>query len=196
LNPGLTGLPPQDNLYATEVDLNDIDATALFVENTWNTFDGVDAAVLLAGGFAMGGIGDTTSTALEQQYRLNFLTAYNLVQPLFDKMIKKGKGDFVLIASRPAFKAADAKNMVAYSLSKGQLVQLSEILNAAGKSHHVKSTIIAPSKINTPGNRKAMPDADPTHWVHPKEIAETIAFVLEGAGKNLRETILKMYNEA
>jgi hypothetical protein len=41
-----------------------------------------------------------------------------------------------------------------------------------------------------------MPDADPGKWVSPDSIAETIAFVLSGAGRQMRGSVLKLYGES
>ena len=42
----------------------------------------IDAAVLTVGGFAMGGIADTSTAEIAKQYTLNFETAYNVARPV------------------------------------------------------------------------------------------------------------------
>jgi hypothetical protein len=41
-----------------------------------------------------------------------------------------------------------------------------------------------------------MPDADPHNWVKPEALAEILEFVVSEKGASLRETVLKVYNNA
>lgn len=61
---------------------------------------------------------------------------------------------------------------------------------------NIRAGVIAPSVIDTPPNRKAMPDADFDKWVPPARIAEAILFLLSDAGQMLHEPILKMYHRS
>jgi NAD(P)-dependent dehydrogenase (short-subunit alcohol dehydrogenase family) len=42
-----------------------------------------------------------------------------------------------------------------------------------------------PSVIDTPANRRDMPDADPGRWVTATEIAEVVAFLLSPAASGV-----------
>jgi NAD(P)-dependent dehydrogenase (short-subunit alcohol dehydrogenase family) len=84
----------------------------------------------------------------------------------------------------------------AYSISKGMVVHLGDLINAYGKRKGIRATVIIPSTIDTPDNRKAMPESDFTRWVKAGDIGETIAFLLSEPGKAMREGVIKIYNEA
>ena len=86
--------------------------------------------------------------------------------------------------------------MVAYGLSKAMLFKLSEYMNAEAKGKNVVTTVIAPSTIDTEANRKSMPDTDPSKWVKPSALAEIMKFIISEKGLPLRETVLKVYNNA
>ena len=86
--------------------------------------------------------------------------------------------------------------MVAYGLSKAMLFKLSEYMNAEAKGKNVVTTVIAPSTIDTEANRNSMPDADPAKWVKPSVLAEIMEFIVSEKGTPLRETVLKVYNNA
>lgn len=79
------------------------------------------------------------------------------------------------------------KNMIAYSLSKSLLFQFNGLLNAAGKELNVNSLVIAPSTIDTPQNRTAMPNADFSTWNKPTDIAAMMFEFCEG--KRIDEVI-------
>ena len=42
----------------------------------------------------------------------------------------------------------------------------------------MRCNAVLPSVIDTPANRKAMPDADTSKWVQPAEIARVIRFLV------------------
>jgi len=51
-----------------------------------------------------------------------------------------------------------------------------------------------PSTIDTPQNRKAMPDADVSAWVKPEAIAAAIYFYCTPDAAALREPVIRVYN--
>jgi NAD(P)-dependent dehydrogenase (short-subunit alcohol dehydrogenase family) len=71
--------------------------------------------------------------------------------------------------------------MGAYSASKSALMRLTESMSAELKDRKVNVNCVLPSIIDTPDNRKAMPDADPAAWVAPEALADVIAFLSSDA---------------
>jgi NAD(P)-dependent dehydrogenase (short-subunit alcohol dehydrogenase family) len=190
------GMTQHPNLQTEVVDLTNEEQTNAFIRRIIDRYGKIDGGLLLVGGFAMGGIADTSSNDIKKQFTLNFDTAYHVVQPLFQHMIKNDHGRIVLIGSRPAIEAAAGKNMIAYGLSKSLLFKLAEYLNADAKGKNVSVEVVAPSTLDTPANRKSMPDADPSKWVKPESLAEILEFIISEKGAPLRQTVLKVYNNA
>ena len=85
---------------------------------------------------------------------------------------------------------------MAYALGKSHLFRLAEIINDQGKFKNIRASVVIPSLLDTPQNRAAMPDAPANEWVTPEVAAETISFLLGDTGENLRETVIKLYNQA
>jgi hypothetical protein len=69
-------------------------------------------------------------------------------------------------------------------------------LNEAAKGVNVSVSVVVPSTLDTPLNRKSMPDANPDNWVKTSEVAETLEFLVSDKAKALKETVVKMYNNA
>lgn len=190
-----------DKLRTTTTDVRQVDllneqTTATYIQDIIRQEPQLTTAILLVGGFTLGNIQDTSTLDIDQQIALNFKTAYHVIRPFMAHLEKAGSGRIILIGARPALTPTAGKSMVAYALSKGLIFHLAELINEQGKKNNITATVIVPSTIDTPANRLAMPDIDPDKWVKPEAIAETIAFLLSEAGMNLREGVLKMYNQA
>jgi NAD(P)-dependent dehydrogenase (short-subunit alcohol dehydrogenase family) len=187
---------PGDAFETKVVDLtNDEDAVA-FTNSVIVKHHKIDAAILTVGGFAMGKIEDTTTGDIHQQYKLNFETAYNIARPVFVQMMKQNSGRIFLVGSKPGLDARNGKGMVAYGLAKSLIFRLAELMNAEGKDHNVVTSVIVPSTIDTPQNRRSMPDVNFNNWVKAEEIADTVFYYCSEEAKALREPVIKMYGNA
>ncbi len=189
-------LEASDRLDVQVVNLMDEEAAQAFVQSAIAKYQQIDAALLLAGGFAAGNIAATAGGDLHKQIALNFETAYYVTRPLFQHMMEKNQGRIVFIGARPALLASQGHGALAYSLSKSLLFKLAELLNAEAKGKNVVVSVVAPSTIDTPSNRKSMPAADPSHWVKPQQLAEILEFIVSEKGDPFRETVLKVYGNA
>src|SRR5688572_30617680 len=121
-------LPVNTNLDTAVVNLANDSETDNFINKHIEKYLKIDAVIMLAGGFAMGNITKTSITQIKEQISLNFDTAYNIVRPVYDHMMKNKNGRLIFIGSRPAIKPTDGKNMIAYGLSKSMLFKLAEYI--------------------------------------------------------------------
>ena len=185
-----------ENFAKKVIDLADENATLQMVKEIVEKEGSIDIAVLTVGGFAMGDIEHTTSADILKQYQLNFETTYHLARPVFLQMLKQGSGRIFFIASRPGLDSSKSKGMVAYGLSKTLVIRLSELLNHEAKGKDIVSTVVVPSTIDTPENRKSMPDANFASWVRAEDIANIIYLHTTPDMKVLRETVLKVYGNS
>jgi len=55
---------------------------------------------------------------------------------------------------------------------------------------------VAPSILDTPANRAAMPNADYHRWVAPADIAETIVFLASAANRVIRGAVIPIYGQS
>lgn len=188
------GFQVSGDLQTVEADLTDESSVNNVIQTVIAKNKTIDAAILLVGGFAMGGINETDGAALKKMFSLNFETAYFCARPLFNQMQKQNGGRIVLIGSRPALIASAGKGVLAYALSKSLLFKLAEMLNAEGAANNVITSVVVPSTIDTPQNREAMPNADFSKWVTPEAIAEVIDFAV--SNPTLREPVLKVYGKS
>lgn len=172
------------------------DDTAAFVKDIIRLRKRADVLVATAGGFAMGNIAKTRAGDIQHQVDLNFFTAYNIVRPVFLQMKKQGSGRIFLIGSKAGADASGGKEVIGYSLSKSLLFRLADILNKEAAGTDIVTTVIIPSTIDTPQNRKDMPGADFSTWVKPAAIAEVISFYASSAASAIRSPVVKVYGGA
>lgn len=184
------------NLRLVEADLLNETAAAQVSQSVIDNYGQIDAAILTVGGFAMGSIADTTSADILRQYKLNVETAYNIARPIFLQMMKQGSGRIFLVGSKPGIDMRNSKGMVAYGMAKSLIFRLAELMNDEAKGTNVVVAVVVPSTIDTPQNRKAMPDADFSKWISPADIAFVIHFHCTDDAASLRETVIKLYGNS
>ncbi|CAG5069867.1 hypothetical protein DYBT9623_02604 [Dyadobacter sp. CECT 9623] len=186
----------QKTISTYPADLSDETQALGFVEDAIKKAGRINAGIFLAGGFAPGKLADTTPADIEKMITMNFSTAFNLVKPLKAHFEANGGGQLIFIGARPALVAAQGAGSFAYTLSKSLLFQMAEMINAEGKASNITASVVVPSIIDTPDNREAMPDSDFSKWISTADMAEGIAFILSETGGKMRETVLKLYNQA
>jgi NAD(P)-dependent dehydrogenase (short-subunit alcohol dehydrogenase family) len=187
---------PHPNLEIVVVNLALEKETEDFIQNCIGKYGIIDAGLLLVGGFSMGDLAATSGEDIRKQIELNFETAYYVTRPLFAHLMENKRGGIVFIGARPALNPAQGKGLIAYGLSKSLLFKLAEFLNEAAKGLNVNVSVIVPSTLDTPSNRKSTPDANPDNWVKPSEIAEILEFLVSDKAKAMKETVIKLYNNA
>jgi NAD(P)-dependent dehydrogenase (short-subunit alcohol dehydrogenase family) len=187
---------PSNKFEKVVVDLTNEDDSQKFIDTIIEKHGSIDAAVLTVGGFAMGKIAETKTADILKQYKLNFETAYNVARPVFVEMIKQNSGRIFIIGSKPGLNAKNGKGMVAYGLAKSLIFRLAELMNDEAKGKNVITSVVVPSTIDTPSNRKSMPDANFDNWVKPEAIADVIFWHCTNESSVLREPVLKIYNNA
>jgi NAD(P)-dependent dehydrogenase (short-subunit alcohol dehydrogenase family) len=176
------------------LDLSDENKTTEFVQQVVNKDGVINVAVMAAGGYQQGTLHETFKQNLLQQIDLNFITAYNIVRPIFEQMKKQKNGRIFLIGSKPGMEMQHAKSSIAYGLSKSLIFRLAELLNAEAGKDNIVTAVIVPGTIDTPENREAMPGADTSAWVTAAEIADIIYFYSSEASNSLRQPIIKAFN--
>jgi NAD(P)-dependent dehydrogenase (short-subunit alcohol dehydrogenase family) len=60
----------------------------------------------------------------------------------------------------------------------------------------VRINAVLPSIIDTPANRRAMPDADFSRWVSPRSLASVIRFLLSEDARDVSGAALPVYGRA
>jgi len=145
-------------------------------------FGRIDTLCHLAGGFRMGeAVHETSSETWNFMLDLNARALLHVAGVVVPHMLEQGGGRIVTVGAGAALKGGAM--MGAYSASKSALMRLTESMSAELKDRKINVNCVLPSIIDTPDNRKAMPDADPATWVAPEALADVIAFLSSDAAR-------------
>lgn len=163
-------------------------------------YDGVAqpwASIHLVGGFAMAPVAETPKADLMKQIDMNFVTAFLCCRAAVNAMTRAGKGGRIVnVAARPALEPRAGAGMAAYAASKAAVVALTVALAEEVAKQDILVNAIAPSIMDTPANRAAMPKADHAAWPKLEEVAATILFLASPENKVTRGAIVPVYGRA
>ncbi len=134
------------------------------------------ASIHIAGGFEMGNLADTGKAGLLHMLDMNLVSCHLCCRAALGRFGAAG-GRIVNVAARPALEPRLGAGMTAYTASKAAVAAFTQALAAELAGRGILVNAIAPSIIDTPSNRAAMPGADHAAWPKPEEIAPTIAFL-------------------
>jgi NAD(P)-dependent dehydrogenase (short-subunit alcohol dehydrogenase family) len=163
-------------------------------------FGGVPAlwgSIHLAGGFAMKPVAETTRADLMQQVDMNFVTTFLCCRAAVNAIARTGAGGRIVnVAARPALEWRTGAGMAAYTASKAAVAALTAALAEEVAKAGVLVNAVAPSIMDTPANRNAMPKADHAAWPKVEEVAATILFLASPDNKVTRGAIVPVYGKS
>jgi NAD(P)-dependent dehydrogenase (short-subunit alcohol dehydrogenase family) len=152
------------------------------------------ASIHIAGGFAMAPLGATTKSDLMKQVDMNFVTAFLCCRAAVNAMTAGGEGGRIVnVATRPALEWRAGAGMVAYTASKAAVAALTVALAEEVVKTGILVNAIAPSTMDTPANRQAMPKADHAAWAKVDEVAATILFLASPENSVTRGGVVPVY---
>jgi NAD(P)-dependent dehydrogenase (short-subunit alcohol dehydrogenase family) len=141
------------------------------------------AVVNLVGGYGAGGrVHETPVEHFEDQLRLNLRPTYLVCHAAIPHLLEHdGGGAIVCVSSRAALKPF--AGAAGYIVAKAAVLAFVDVLHAEYGADGIRANAILPSVIDTPANRRSMPDADHSRWVTGPQIAAVVRFLCEdGSG--------------
>jgi NAD(P)-dependent dehydrogenase (short-subunit alcohol dehydrogenase family) len=152
------------------------------------------ASIHIAGGFAMSPVAQTSKSDLTKQLEMNFVTAFLCCAAAVRSMTRSGAGGRIVnVASRPALEWRSGAGMVPYTTSKTAVAALTVALAEEVAGLGILVNAVAPSTMDTPANRRSMPDVDPAGWAKVEEVAATILFLASPQNRVTRGAIVPAY---
>jgi NAD(P)-dependent dehydrogenase (short-subunit alcohol dehydrogenase family) len=155
------------------------------------------ASIHIAGGFAAGPVSETSKADLMQQVDMNFVTCFLCCRAAVNAITKTGAGGRIVnVAARPALEWRSGAGMAAYMASKAAVAALTVALAEEVAKDGILVNAVAPSIMDTPANRQAMPKADHAAWPKVEEVAATILFLASPDNKVTRGGVVPVYGRS
>ena len=192
--PGFDAAVPKDRRETAKVELTSRADVEALVARIVATHGRVDVLLNLAGGFAPATIVETDDHELDRLFAMNLKTAFVCTRAVLPVMIRQKHGRIVNVTARPALTGGGG--VTAYAITKAGVAALTRAAADEVREHGVTVNAIAPSTIDTPANRAAMPQVDPSRWVKPEEIAATLVFLASDAAGATSGAIVPIYARA
>jgi NAD(P)-dependent dehydrogenase (short-subunit alcohol dehydrogenase family) len=154
------------------------------------------ASIHIAGGFAAGKVTETDKKALMAQIDGNLASCFLCCRAAAKVMLSSGGGRIVNVAARPALEWRSGAGMTAYTVAKAGVAALTVALAEEVAKDGILVNAVAPSIMDTPANRKAMPKANFEAWPKVDEVAATILFLASPDNRVTRGAIVPVYGKS
>ena len=196
----LDGFPYADDAGVHIV--RDIDvADEAAVRRFYGALPPIWASIHLAGGFAMAPIAEMAAADFTAQFHMNALSCFLCSAAAVAAFRARGVsgspglpgGRIVNVAARPALEPRLGAGMIAYTASKSAVAALTQALAQELTDEQIWVNAVAPSILDTPTNRAAMPQADYSRWVSPADLAQIITFLASTDNRATRGAVVPVY---
>ncbi len=155
------------------------------------------ASIHLAGGFAMQPLSEARKADVMGQIETNLVSCFLCCRAAVTGMSKtKSGGRIVNVAARPALEPRLGAGMTAYTASKAGVAALTASLAEEVAKDGILVNAVAPSIMDTPANRRAMPKADYSAWPKVEEVAAKILFLASPKNAVTRGAIVPVYGKS
>ena len=147
---------------------------------------------------------ETSGVDFADQFQMNAMSSFLCSAAAIRAIRARGElgpggakgGRIVNVAARPGLEPRLGSGMVAYATAKAAVAAMTEALAQETSGEEIWINAVAPSILDTPANRAAMPDADHSGWVAPSAVAEMIAFLASPENKVTRGAVIPLYGGA
>jgi NAD(P)-dependent dehydrogenase (short-subunit alcohol dehydrogenase family) len=183
------------NLTCTAADVGQAAAVERLVGDVVQRHGRIDVLVHLVGGF-WGGVpvAETPEERWDAMLQLNLKSYFLCARAVLPHMRRQHAGRIVAVSSRAGTHGVG--HYAAYSVAKGAVITLTQALAEETRDEGICVNAIAPSTIDTPANRQAMPDAEQARWVAPEDIARVVVFLCSRDAAVTSGAVVPVYGRA
>ena len=186
---------PHKNFIAIQGQISSLQTAKALMDQVASRFGRLDVLAHTVGGFAGGqSIADTDDATFQGMLDINLIVTFHVLRAALPLLRKSGNGRIVGIGSRAA--VDPGAKVGAYSASKAAMVSLFRTVAEENKDAGMTANVILPGTMDTPANRRAMPDADFSKWVQPSNVAALLTFLAGDAAKDINGAVIPIFGSA
>jgi len=180
---------PAPNFVALPVDFTKPAAVTGAVNSIVKRYRRLDVLVHVVGAFAGGqSVAETDDATWEQMRDLNLTSAFYTLRAAIPHLRKSGSGRIVAIGSLAAVEPH--AGLAAYVTFKAALAMLVRTVALENRDAGVTANVVLPGTMDTPTNRKAMPNADFSKWLQPSEVADLVLWLCDERAGHITGTTI------
>jgi NAD(P)-dependent dehydrogenase (short-subunit alcohol dehydrogenase family) len=175
---------PQPNFETMALDFGKLDEIKRGVTKIVERYGRLDVLVHVLGGFAGGfSVVETTDEMWEQMQNINLTAAFCVFRECIPHLRKSSAGRLIAIGSLTA--AQPQANLGAYVTFKAALAMLVQTVALENADAGLTANVVLPGTMDTPTNRKSMPDADFSKWAKTDDVADLVLSLAEEQARHL-----------
>ena len=164
------------NAEIHQLDLGSYEACRRFAADVSSRNPQIDGIFNAAGGFRYTSTDGCSQEDFNFLLNANFVSCWHLAKFFVPVLKKQKSGRLVFVGARKTQEAGQA-NFGIYTATKAALDAMVGGLAVELKSTGLTVNMVAPSVIDTPANRVAMPDADFSRWATTADILNAVDFL-------------------
>jgi NAD(P)-dependent dehydrogenase (short-subunit alcohol dehydrogenase family) len=166
------------NFVALPVDFTKAAAVNRAVNSIVERYRKLDVLIHIVGAFAGGkSVAETDDATWEQMRDLNLTSAFYTLRAAIPHLRKSSAGRIIAIGSATAIEPH--AGLAAYVTFKSALTTLVRTVALENRDSGLTANVILPGTMDTPGNRKAMPNADFSKWLKPSDVADVVVWLAD-----------------
>ncbi len=181
-----------EHLLLGGVDVTDEQSVTAMSRRAVDRFGGIDTLVNTVGGFRAGTpLHETPLDTWELMHNLNARSVFIVSRAVVPHLLERGGGHIISVAAGAGLMGK--AGMAAYSASKSAVIRLTESMSEELKERGINVNCVLPGTLDTPQNRKALPDADTRQWVKPESLAKVIVYLASPAARDIHGVALPVF---
>lgn len=182
---------------SVQTDVTNESSVQALLQNVIDKHGRVDFLLNIVGAYKGGtDIASTKESDWDFMMNVNLKSAFLCCKATLPHMIRQNLGKIINVSSRTAVEKRFRSKSGAYAVSKAGIIVLTETIADEVKKYDINVNCIMPSSIDTPDNRRNLPDADFSKWVKPEEIVKVILFLLSDDSKTVSGASVPVYGKA
>lgn len=175
---------PGPNFEAVAIDFTSADQVRDAVAKIFERHGRIDAVVHVVGGFAGGQtITETSDSTWNQMRDMNLTSAFHVLRETVPYLRKSKNARIIAIGSLTA-KEPHA-NLGAYVIFKSALTILVQTVAAENADCGLTANVVLPGTMDTPANRKAMPNEDFSKWLPLQNVADLVLWLADESSSHI-----------
>jgi len=162
---------------AVRLDVTEPDSISTAVSQVEQHFGPVEILINNAGMAHFDDILCAQALHWREMFEVNVIGQLQVTQRVLPSMLRQNRGHVVMIASTSSHRAY--AKQAGYCASKHALLGFSRVLLEELRETHVRVHLISPGGVNTDLARSTREDHVTEQYMDPKEVAESVHFVLQ-----------------